>query len=69
MAGRAERERSTSAPRPGPGVGSGRFPAAALFDLDGTLVDTEPLKSLALVRACEALPRAADFEILASGRR
>ncbi len=64
MAGRAERERSTSAPRPGPGVGSGRFPAAALFDLDGTLVDTEPLKSLALVRACEAVDVAIPAEVL-----
>jgi beta-phosphoglucomutase-like phosphatase (HAD superfamily) len=37
------------------GAGPGGFPAAALFDLDGTIVDTERLKSLALVRACTAV--------------
>lgn len=62
MSGLAERV----APEPagaGP-VGRSGFPSAALFDLDGTVVDTERLKSLALARACAGVEVAVPDEVL-----
>jgi beta-phosphoglucomutase-like phosphatase (HAD superfamily) len=40
------------------------FPSAALFDLDGTIVDTERLKSLALARACDGVDAPIPAEVL-----
>jgi sugar-phosphatase len=51
-------------PAPTNPAGPDGFPAAALFDLDGTIVDTERLKSLALVRACASVDVPVDADVL-----